>query len=162
MGTRGRGDVAKRPRHYWCPNSANARLSSRCVQLAKSETPADPIHPLCATWSLIPSITSNASLLRKQDTFMVSLFKIVASSECQWWGNLLARLSNSSWWNCPVRLKIKCNRKWPCASCVKWGCPSICPNGALTQGKNKRYMCKSERWRWKRRQGKRTKGHLRG
>ncbi|KAJ6539249.1 fungal-specific transcription factor domain-containing protein [Mycena capillaripes] len=30
------------------------------------------------------------------------------------------------------RLKLKCDRKLPCSSCIRRGCPSICPNGSLS------------------------------
>ena len=30
----------------------------------------------------------------------------------------------------PSRLKLKCDKKIPCGSCVRRGCTSICPNGA--------------------------------
>ncbi|GAA5838680.1 hypothetical protein JCM11251_003261 [Rhodosporidiobolus azoricus] len=30
-----------------------------------------------------------------------------------------------------IRLKLKCSREWPCTSCVRRGCPSICPDGSL-------------------------------
>jgi len=29
-----------------------------------------------------------------------------------------------------TRLKLKCDKKLPCGSCVRRGCPTICPNGA--------------------------------
>lgn len=32
------------------------------------------------------------------------------------------------------RLKLKCSRSWPCTSCLKRGCASICPTGSLTPG----------------------------
>ena len=28
-----------------------------------------------------------------------------------------------------IRLKLKCDKKVPCGSCVRRGCPTICPNG---------------------------------
>ncbi|EJD35824.1 hypothetical protein AURDEDRAFT_92952 [Auricularia subglabra TFB-10046 SS5] len=33
---------------------------------------------------------------------------------------------------CPEcrRLKLKCDKRWPCSSCSKRGCAAICPNGA--------------------------------
>ncbi|KAF8913807.1 hypothetical protein CPB84DRAFT_1811319 [Gymnopilus junonius] len=33
-----------------------------------------------------------------------------------------------------LRLKLKCDKKLPCSSCVRRGCPSICPNGSLSTG----------------------------
>ncbi|KAJ7179896.1 fungal-specific transcription factor domain-containing protein [Mycena crocata] len=30
------------------------------------------------------------------------------------------------------RLKLKCDKKLPCSSCIRRGCPSICPNGSLS------------------------------
>ncbi|ORY28183.1 fungal-specific transcription factor domain-domain-containing protein [Naematelia encephala] len=30
-----------------------------------------------------------------------------------------------------VRLKLKCSRSWPCASCVRRGCGPLCPTGTL-------------------------------
>ncbi|KAG9031862.1 hypothetical protein FRB95_002135 [Tulasnella sp. JGI-2019a] len=33
------------------------------------------------------------------------------------------------------RLKLKCDRSFPCSSCKKRGCAAICPDGALTTGK---------------------------
>ncbi|KZT39029.1 hypothetical protein SISSUDRAFT_1046229 [Sistotremastrum suecicum HHB10207 ss-3] len=38
------------------------------------------------------------------------------------------------------RLKLKCDRKWPCQSCIKRGCASICPNGSLTPGQSNRFI----------------------
>ncbi|KAI0788807.1 fungal-specific transcription factor domain-containing protein [Abortiporus biennis] len=39
-----------------------------------------------------------------------------------------------------VRLKLKCSRVFPCASCVKKGCAAICPDGSLTTGKGNRFV----------------------
>ncbi|OCH95704.1 hypothetical protein OBBRIDRAFT_830653 [Obba rivulosa] len=36
------------------------------------------------------------------------------------------------------RLKLRCDRKVPCETCVKRGCSAICPEGALTTGKGNR------------------------
>ena len=37
------------------------------------------------------------------------------------------------------RLKRRCDRKWPCQSCIARGCASICPNGSLsTEGSGSR------------------------
>jgi Fungal Zn(2)-Cys(6) binuclear cluster domain len=37
------------------------------------------------------------------------------------------------------RLKRRCDRKWPCQSCISRGCASICPNGSLsTEGSGSR------------------------
>ena len=30
-----------------------------------------------------------------------------------------------------VRLKIKCDKKLPCSSCLRRGCAALCPNGEL-------------------------------
>ncbi|KAH8113139.1 hypothetical protein DFH11DRAFT_1878702 [Phellopilus nigrolimitatus] len=38
------------------------------------------------------------------------------------------------------RLKLKCNRKVPCATCVRRGCHSICPNGSLAPGQGTRFV----------------------
>ncbi|KAG7097069.1 hypothetical protein E1B28_004456 [Marasmius oreades] len=38
------------------------------------------------------------------------------------------------------RLKLKCDRRVPCSSCVRRGCPSICPNGSLASGQGTRYV----------------------
>ncbi|KAF8974208.1 fungal-specific transcription factor domain-containing protein [Flammula alnicola] len=38
------------------------------------------------------------------------------------------------------RLKLKCDRKLPCSSCVRRGCPSICPNGSLSTGQGTRFV----------------------
>ncbi|KII86662.1 hypothetical protein PLICRDRAFT_43302 [Plicaturopsis crispa FD-325 SS-3] len=38
------------------------------------------------------------------------------------------------------RLKLKCDRVFPCHSCVKRGCGSICPGGSLTSGKGNRFI----------------------
>ncbi|KZS94500.1 hypothetical protein SISNIDRAFT_453426 [Sistotremastrum niveocremeum HHB9708] len=38
------------------------------------------------------------------------------------------------------RLKHKCNRVWPCESCVRRGCAQICPDGALTTGRGNRFI----------------------
>ncbi|OBZ79070.1 putative transcriptional regulatory protein C1F7.11c [Grifola frondosa] len=36
------------------------------------------------------------------------------------------------------RLKLRCDRKVPCETCVKRGCAAICPEGSLTTGKGNR------------------------
>ncbi|EJD07479.1 uncharacterized protein FOMMEDRAFT_115738 [Fomitiporia mediterranea MF3/22] len=41
------------------------------------------------------------------------------------------------------RLKLRCDRKVPCESCVKRGCSAICPDGALTTGKGNRFILAS-------------------
>ncbi|KAF8182616.1 hypothetical protein BJ912DRAFT_928505 [Pholiota molesta] len=38
------------------------------------------------------------------------------------------------------RLKLKCDRVFPCQSCVKRGCGSLCPDGALTSGRGSRFI----------------------
>ncbi|TFY53095.1 hypothetical protein EVJ58_g9643 [Rhodofomes roseus] len=38
------------------------------------------------------------------------------------------------------RLKLKCDRVFPCQSCCKRGCAEICPEGALTGGKGSRFI----------------------
>ncbi|KAL5512411.1 hypothetical protein ACEPAG_3403 [Sanghuangporus baumii] len=38
------------------------------------------------------------------------------------------------------RLKLKCNKKVPCNSCIRRGCHSICPNGVLTTGQGSRFV----------------------
>lgn len=38
------------------------------------------------------------------------------------------------------RLKLKCDKKLPCNSCVRRGCPSICPNGSLSTGQGTRFV----------------------
>ncbi|KAF8897440.1 fungal-specific transcription factor domain-containing protein [Infundibulicybe gibba] len=38
------------------------------------------------------------------------------------------------------RLKLKCDKKLPCGSCVRRGCPSICPNGSLASGQGTRFV----------------------
>ncbi|KII86663.1 hypothetical protein PLICRDRAFT_163895 [Plicaturopsis crispa FD-325 SS-3] len=38
------------------------------------------------------------------------------------------------------RLKLKCDRVFPCKSCTKRGCAEICPQGALTSGKGSRFI----------------------
>ncbi|OSD07208.1 hypothetical protein PYCCODRAFT_1463504 [Trametes coccinea BRFM310] len=38
------------------------------------------------------------------------------------------------------RLKLKCDRVFPCQSCCKRGCAEICPDGALTGGKGSRFI----------------------
>ncbi|OCB89593.1 hypothetical protein A7U60_g3191 [Sanghuangporus baumii] len=38
------------------------------------------------------------------------------------------------------RLKLKCNKKIPCNSCIRRGCHSICPNGLLTTGQGSRFV----------------------
>ncbi|KXN83717.1 hypothetical protein AN958_00859 [Leucoagaricus sp. SymC.cos] len=37
-------------------------------------------------------------------------------------------------------LKLKCDKKLPCSSCVRRGCPSICPNGSLSTGQGTRFV----------------------
>ncbi|KAI0091797.1 hypothetical protein BDY19DRAFT_885596 [Irpex rosettiformis] len=38
------------------------------------------------------------------------------------------------------RLKLRCSRVFPCASCVKKGCAAICPDGSLTTGRGNRFV----------------------
>ncbi|KAI0766121.1 fungal-specific transcription factor domain-containing protein [Trametes elegans] len=38
------------------------------------------------------------------------------------------------------RLKLKCDKKLPCGSCVRRGCTSICPNGHLSAGQGTRFI----------------------
>ncbi|ORY28500.1 fungal-specific transcription factor domain-domain-containing protein [Naematelia encephala] len=38
------------------------------------------------------------------------------------------------------RLKLKCSRIWPCSSCEKRGCASICPDGETRRGTGKRLI----------------------
>ncbi|KDQ56828.1 hypothetical protein JAAARDRAFT_36304 [Jaapia argillacea MUCL 33604] len=38
------------------------------------------------------------------------------------------------------RLKLKCDKTIPCASCKRRGCASICPNGSLTTGQGTRFV----------------------
>ncbi|EJC99222.1 uncharacterized protein FOMMEDRAFT_94494 [Fomitiporia mediterranea MF3/22] len=38
------------------------------------------------------------------------------------------------------RLKLKCDRVFPCQSCVKRGCEGICPEGSLVSGRGSRYI----------------------
>ncbi|KAI0051391.1 hypothetical protein FA95DRAFT_1554463 [Auriscalpium vulgare] len=38
------------------------------------------------------------------------------------------------------RLKLKCDRVFPCQSCVKRGCAEICPDGSLISGKGSRFI----------------------
>ncbi|KAI0343138.1 hypothetical protein BDW22DRAFT_1329008 [Trametopsis cervina] len=38
------------------------------------------------------------------------------------------------------RLKLRCSRVFPCASCVRKGCAAICPDGSLTTGKGNRFV----------------------
>ncbi|TDL25161.1 hypothetical protein BD410DRAFT_765770 [Rickenella mellea] len=39
-----------------------------------------------------------------------------------------------------TRLKLRCNKKILCSSCLRRGCSSICPNGALTTGQGTRLV----------------------
>ncbi|TDL25160.1 hypothetical protein BD410DRAFT_627633 [Rickenella mellea] len=39
-----------------------------------------------------------------------------------------------------TRLKLRCNKKLPCSSCLRRGCSSICPNGSLTSGQGTRLV----------------------
>uniref|UniRef100_D8PXF1 Zn(2)-C6 fungal-type domain-containing protein n=1 Tax=Schizophyllum commune (strain H4-8 / FGSC 9210) TaxID=578458 RepID=D8PXF1_SCHCM len=38
------------------------------------------------------------------------------------------------------RLKLKCDRVFPCQSCCKRGCAEICPEGSLTSGRGSRFI----------------------
>ncbi|KAF8165443.1 fungal-specific transcription factor domain-containing protein [Crassisporium funariophilum] len=38
------------------------------------------------------------------------------------------------------RLKLRCDKKLPCSSCIRRGCPSICPNGSLSTGQGTRFV----------------------
>ncbi|PVG02738.1 hypothetical protein CPB86DRAFT_539402 [Serendipita vermifera] len=43
------------------------------------------------------------------------------------------------------RLKLKCDRNIPCGSCVRRGCPSICPDGRLVTGKGSKFILSNTR-----------------
>jgi hypothetical protein len=36
--------------------------------------------------------------------------------------------------------RLKCDRNTPCSSCIRRGCPSICPDGTLVTGKGTRFV----------------------
>lgn len=38
------------------------------------------------------------------------------------------------------RLKIKCDKRLPCSSCLRRGCASLCPNGSLATGQGTRFV----------------------
>ncbi|KAI0915694.1 hypothetical protein AcV5_003545 [Taiwanofungus camphoratus] len=38
------------------------------------------------------------------------------------------------------RLKLKCDKKVPCSTCVRRGCTTICPNGSLSTGQGTRFV----------------------
>ncbi|KZP26820.1 hypothetical protein FIBSPDRAFT_819101 [Athelia psychrophila] len=38
------------------------------------------------------------------------------------------------------RLKLKCDKKLPCSSCVRRGCSTICPQGSFTTGQGSRFI----------------------
>ncbi|KAF9226456.1 hypothetical protein BS17DRAFT_748181 [Gyrodon lividus] len=38
------------------------------------------------------------------------------------------------------RLKLRCDKKIPCGSCMRRGCPTICPNGSLSTGQGTRFV----------------------
>ncbi|KZP26800.1 hypothetical protein FIBSPDRAFT_1003224 [Athelia psychrophila] len=38
------------------------------------------------------------------------------------------------------RLKLKCDKNLPCSSCVRRGCPTLCPHGSLTNGQGSRFI----------------------
>lgn len=38
------------------------------------------------------------------------------------------------------RLKLRCDREFPCQSCCKRGCAEICPEGSLTSGRGSRFI----------------------
>ncbi|KIM68627.1 hypothetical protein SCLCIDRAFT_13431 [Scleroderma citrinum Foug A] len=38
------------------------------------------------------------------------------------------------------RLKLKCDKRIPCGSCMRRGCPTICPNGSLSTGQGTRFV----------------------
>ncbi|KAL5487656.1 hypothetical protein ACEPAI_5764 [Sanghuangporus weigelae] len=40
------------------------------------------------------------------------------------------------------RHKLKCNKAIPCGTCIRKGCPNICPNGTLTPGQSARHGLK--------------------
>lgn len=41
------------------------------------------------------------------------------------------------------RLKLKCNRVWPCSSCIRRGVEQICPNGEMMSGRGRRLILAS-------------------
>ncbi|KIM82925.1 hypothetical protein PILCRDRAFT_783847 [Piloderma croceum F 1598] len=42
------------------------------------------------------------------------------------------------------RLKLRCNRVFPCSNCVKKGCGVICPDGSLITGRGNRFVLANE------------------
>jgi hypothetical protein len=38
------------------------------------------------------------------------------------------------------RLKRRCDRQWPCQSCISRGCASICPDGTLAPGGGSKFI----------------------
>lgn len=38
------------------------------------------------------------------------------------------------------RLKIRCDKNIPCATCVKRGCDALCPNGTIPPGEGSRFV----------------------
>ncbi|EPQ54336.1 hypothetical protein GLOTRDRAFT_139640 [Gloeophyllum trabeum ATCC 11539] len=43
------------------------------------------------------------------------------------------------------RLKLKCDKRLPCSSCERRGCPNICPNGTLAAGQGSRFILSDTR-----------------
>ncbi|KAH9950592.1 hypothetical protein B0H21DRAFT_866625 [Amylocystis lapponica] len=90
-------------------------------RLREAFDPDDGLHPYSSAPALTPSAAhpdpdsasdNNAKKTRKRP---------LSCGECR-------------------RLKLKCDRIFPCQSCVKRGCAEICPEGALTGGKGSRFI----------------------
>ncbi|KAI0260057.1 hypothetical protein BC834DRAFT_1013816 [Gloeopeniophorella convolvens] len=74
--------------------------------------PPRPVHP---------EATDSASAIRSREQEWKRSRGAIACAECR-------------------RLKLKCDKSVPCASCKRRGCASICPNGSLVTGQGTRFV----------------------
>ncbi|KDQ57817.1 hypothetical protein JAAARDRAFT_276298 [Jaapia argillacea MUCL 33604] len=64
----------------------------------------------------------------------------ISCAECYRYANRLAIHDHFNYLVASDRLKVRCDKKIPCGSCARRGCPNICPNGSLSTGQGSRYI----------------------
>ncbi|KLO17285.1 hypothetical protein SCHPADRAFT_994453 [Schizopora paradoxa] len=105
-------------------SSKRAKTSHGTV--VNDELPQGPQPPSISTPSSLPSPTNKADPSSLQsgsssDSPSCRKKQPLSCGECR-------------------RLKLKCDRVFPCKACVKRGCEGICPEGSLVSGRGSRYI----------------------